>query len=70
MKINWNNMLDASCADVDAVLLLENVKFHHYTNEDRHIGFNTETTLAVLNVVWLFDDKIMIMNVNLNIIIY
>lgn len=42
---------DALCADADAVLLLENIKYQNYINEDRHIGFDTETTMAILKVL-------------------
>ncbi|XP_055309442.1 uncharacterized protein LOC129573174 [Sitodiplosis mosellana] len=45
---------DASCADADAVLLLENIKFQNYVNEDRHIGFDTETTMAILKTLAQF----------------
>lgn len=38
-------------ADEDAVLLLENIKYQNYINESRYIGFDKETTLAVLKVL-------------------
>lgn len=42
--------LDAISADADAVLILENIKLQHFVNEDRYIGFDTPTTLAILKV--------------------
>lgn len=48
MKID--GISDAKSADADAVLLLENTKFQHYVNGDRHVGFNADETLAVLKV--------------------
>lgn len=42
--------IDAEFADADAVLLLENTKVLNYVNEDRRNGFDTETTVAILNV--------------------
>lgn len=48
--------LDASHADSDAVLLLENTKYQNYTNENRLTGFDTGTALAILKVFQLFYD--------------
>lgn len=41
---------DVVTADADAILLLENIIFLNYVNENRKIGLDTETTLAVLKV--------------------
>lgn len=49
---------DAIIADPDAVLLLENIKFQNYINEDRCIGFDNDATMAILKV--LFNVKIWI----------
>lgn len=44
--------LDAKdVADDDAVLLLENIKYRNYINESRYIGFDKETTLAIIKVL-------------------
>lgn len=40
----------ATVADADAVLLLDNIKCMNYFNEDRTIGFDFKTTVAVLKV--------------------
>ncbi|XP_031633860.1 uncharacterized protein LOC116347423 [Contarinia nasturtii] len=42
---------NAEYADSDAILLLENIKFQNFTNVDKHIGFNTNETLAILKVL-------------------
>lgn len=39
---------------MDALLILENVKMARYVNEDRRIGFDAETIVAILNVNILF----------------
>lgn len=39
---------DSDMVDLDAVILTQNLKYLGYFNEDRHIGFNTHTTLAIL----------------------
>lgn len=49
-KIANFGIAGATFADADAVLLLENLKFLNYRNETRQIGFDLETTLAVLKV--------------------
>lgn len=43
-------LLDAKIADIDALLLLKNVKFNNFVNADRLVGFNTEETMAVMKV--------------------
>lgn len=43
-------LLDAKCADADAVVLLENTKVLNYINGDRHVGFNVQETVAILKV--------------------
>lgn len=45
-----HSITDAKIADADSVVLLENIKLQNYDNENRHDGFNTEVTLAVLKV--------------------
>lgn len=42
---------DATCADADAIILLENTTILNYINADRQIGFNVEQTLAILKVM-------------------
>ena len=54
IRFNFSST-DAIIADPDAVLLLENIKFQNYINEDRRIGFDTDATMAILKV---FDVKI------------
>lgn len=45
-----NGILDAKYADADAILLLENIKVADYHNENRHIGFDVSTAIAILRV--------------------
>lgn len=51
-SFEWNFFFskDTKYADDDAILLLENIKLSNYDNEDKYIGFNTETTFSILKV--------------------
>lgn len=42
---------DVSVADADAVLILENTKRSNYVNENRLIGFDSQTTFLILSVI-------------------
>lgn len=45
-----SNLLDASVADVDAIVMLENIKALNYTNIDRCVGFDSDETRAIIRV--------------------
>lgn len=45
------SFLDAISADIDAIVLLENIKSSNYVNVDRFIGFDRDETLAVIKVI-------------------
>lgn len=51
-----NAFSEAECADADAALLLENIKYLNFVSEDRHDGFDVNTTLAILKVFELNGD--------------
>lgn len=48
---NPSNISDAENADVDAVLLLENVKLQNYFNANRYIGIDVQEAYVVLKVI-------------------
>lgn len=45
-----NEILDATLADEDGILLLENVKTKNYVNADRYTGLDKQETFVVLQV--------------------
>lgn len=42
--------VDAINGDADAIIVLQNMGAQNFVNEDKSIGFDTMTTLAVLKV--------------------
>lgn len=46
-SVNWT---DTNVADVDAIVILENVKQLNFVNENRHIGFDSQATFLILSV--------------------
>lgn len=49
MEYKWI-LADATVADIDAIVLLENIKVQNFVNVDRRIGFDIHETRAVIKV--------------------
>lgn len=45
-----SNPLDAFAADVDAIVMLENIKALNYSNIARCVGFDSDETRAIIRV--------------------